>query len=324
MEVSKVKPMQADIIYYHGDCVDGMAAAWVAWRWARKHRPDSLVHLLEAHYGKPLDIPENWYNTEDDVVMHVLDFSIPVEDLKEACKKCNVKTLYYIDHHPTGKSQIEAAVAEASDWGVDMAAWFDNGPGKSGASLAWDNYFPNEPVPLSILRVADRDTWTFKYLDSKTFHAYAALFLKDDTRWDSVFENDKFNENIVKGSAIRLQIESIVNKYTQPELHQNVVYGEYKGVAVNVGREFVSEVCNNILESNPQIDFVLGYQIHPMHVKFDFRARQSDDINVGTIAKYWGGGGHPAAAGLLIPKTHCYSSGTRLQDFLKKVKLNLF
>lgn len=323
MEVSKVKRVRADIIYYHADCVDGMAAAWVADRWARKHRPDSIIHLLEAHYGKPLDIPENWYGPDDDVIMHVLDFSVPVEELEKACKACKVKTLYYIDHHPTGKDQIEAAVGTVQDWGVDMVAWYDHGPGKSGASLAWGNYFPNEPVPLSILRVADRDTWTFKFLDSLTFHAYAALFLKDHMRWDDVFEDAKYNENIVKGSAIRLQIESIVEKYTQPEFHQNVVYDQYIGLAINVGREFVSEVCNNILENNPQIDFVLGYQVHPQHIKFDFRARQSDDIHVGNIAKYWGGGGHPAAAGLLIPKTHSYSSGTRLQDFLAKVKLNL-
>lgn len=323
MQVSKLKPVQADIIFYHGDCVDGMAAAWVAWRWMRKHRPDSIVHLLEAHYGKPLDIPENWYKPGDDVVMHVLDFSIPVDELEKACKACHVKTLYYIDHHPTGKEQIEAAVGTAHTWGVDMVAWYDNGPGKSGATLAWGNYFPNGPEPLSIMRVADRDTWTFKFLDSLTFHAYAALFLKDSMRWDDVFEDANYNDNIVKGSAIRLQIESIVLKYTQPEFHQHVVYDTHQGIAINVGREFVSEVCNNILNENPQLDFVLGYQMHPGHVKFDFRSRKDDAINVGEIAKYWGGGGHKSAAGLVIPKTHYKASGTRLQDFLKKTKLNL-
>lgn len=323
MNVSKVKKVQADIIYYHGDCVDGMAAAWVAWRWVRKHRPDSIVNLQEAYYGKSILIPEEGYQEEADVIIHMLDFSVPVEELECCCKAWGAKTLYYIDHHPTGKPHIEAAVESAAGWGVDITAWYDNGPGKSGATLAWDNYFPNEQTPASVLRVADRDTWTFKYLDSKTFHAYAALFLKDGMRWDNVFEPESFDENIVKGSAIRLQIESIVNKYAQPEFHQQVSYGQYNGIAVNVGREFVSEVCNNILDLNPVIDFVLGYQVHPNHIKFDFRSRQSDDIDVGKIASYWGGGGHKAAAGVLIPKTHYYRSGTRLHDFLSKVKLNL-
>ncbi|ELF5187125.1 hypothetical protein RBD99_002799 [Salmonella enterica] len=296
-------PEVHNLIMYHGDCVDGMAAAWVARTWAigRKQTYD----LIPVYYGKP--IPKVSTPEGKEIRIHILDFSYPIEKLQEMVAYYNPTSVIYIDHHATAEKDLMAAdlwLTMSTDIANDVR--FDgHTPGVSGAVLAWRTYFPESDMPESIIRVGDRDTWRFKYEESKDFHPFAALYLNEPDRWDFVFLDHFFNTNCMQGCAIRQFTDSLVDKYSATDKLRQVEDNGAKGFIINFPREFVSDLCSSILDKNPGYMFAMAYQCNVDHWKFDLRSRNRDKENqydCGEVCRLFGGGGHVGAGGIVVPR----------------------
>lgn len=310
-----------DIVMYHADCVDGMAAAWVARSRILELRPDTDLKLIPSHYHDKFDPSVVGAITDSAVHLHILDFSMTVGALVEIYRVLHFTGLTYIDHHPTGKVHIE----QAEDYFTPLlpgtvTCIFKNGASVSGASLAWKHYHKGQPTPRGILRVADRDTWTFGFTDSKNFHAYAALFLTKPYAWDGVFVDSNFDSAVASGEAVRMHMDDIAIKYASKDKWQAIEYSNMHGAFLNINRENVSDTCEKILELYPEIGFVICFQVKPDTVKFDFRSRQYEDVfNCGEVAKLFGGGGHVGSGGVEVQKWSkefhllCSSFGIYLQ-----------
>ena len=163
------------IALYHKDCIDGTTAAAVALRrfpharlfpLAHTYTPNAFVPILDSSSTK--------------AECYTLDCGLGIQELLDAGH-----TVTTIDHHIGGKETFEH-IAQTCD---RYRFVFDND--KSGASLAWSYFFPDEPEPTLITYVEDGDLWRWRYGEA-TEHVnnYLSLFKNDPKTVLSILEND--------------------------------------------------------------------------------------------------------------------------------------
>jgi len=69
----------------------------------------------------------------------------------------NGNTVIVLDHHITAKDRMETY--ELSYFNMDM----------SGASIAWQYFFPEEEMPYFVRMIEDRDLWRKQIEDTDNF-----------------------------------------------------------------------------------------------------------------------------------------------------------
>src|SRR5208282_3382072 len=148
------------IVYFHNQCPDGFAAAWVA---KRKYPDAELVPLDHGLNQQQLDAIYIKAQNQD-VLM--LDYSLRTRELNDGLYSL-AKSFRILDHHKTA----EAVLAGASYATFDM--------NRSGAGLAWDYLFGEDSdrigVNLCTGKVGLPRPWFIDYVEAR-----------DLWRWDSV------------------------------------------------------------------------------------------------------------------------------------------
>jgi oligoribonuclease NrnB/cAMP/cGMP phosphodiesterase (DHH superfamily) len=142
---------------YHSDCLDGFGAAFALWlyykkRYAHLPSPPSLS-FMPVKYGEAFPA-----EPEPGDVIYILDFSFPREVLELHAQD---KKIVVIDHHKTAAENLRrlpSSPIPLSPTGI--VAHFDMN--KSGAVMAWEYFFPDEPVPMLLQHIQDRDLWRFE------------------------------------------------------------------------------------------------------------------------------------------------------------------
>ena len=77
-------------------------------------------------------------------------------------------------------------------------------------------------------------------------------------------------------------------------------YGEYVVALMIPDETYFNECMEQVYNDNDDIDFVIG--ISPSRRSLSFRSKRND-LNLGSFAKsYFGGGGHPQAAGANVDR----------------------
>lgn len=261
-------------VWYHSQCYDGFGAAYAAW----KAFKDSAVYVPCTH-GKPM--PEVLGGD----MVYIVDFSFPRSDLLKLYEKLQGK-VKVLDHH-------ESAEKDLKD--LDFAL-FDMK--RSGAGITWD-YFHSSPRPKLIDFIEDRDLWKFKYPESHAIHNYLKSFDFDFQVWDKIAADV---EDKHKLEGIKLEAEALVRAQGMAVKNMCVQKLEIdlKGVKViccNATSDF-SEVPHLLLEDNPSYD-VSGYFCVMADKTVRWGLRSNGKVNVATLAKQFGGGGHANAAGFV-------------------------
>jgi oligoribonuclease NrnB/cAMP/cGMP phosphodiesterase (DHH superfamily) len=266
-------------VIYHKNCYDGITAAWVC----RSALGDASY--LPASYGDP--VPE--FSPEDEV--YIVDFSYPRDVLEKI--HSTVKTLWVLDHHKTAQAALE---------GLDYCIFDMN---RSGAGIAWDFFYPGIPRPKLVDYVEDRDLWNWKLPFSHEINAFTSSypmeFVELDANDASLASN--FKKCVQLGGAIlryaNQKVEEAIKNGTQwREL------GGYSIPCVNVPYHMGSDVGHRLLEIHPEAPFS-GYYLFTANgdEQWGLRGRDSDDFDVSTIAKQYGGGGHKKASGFLMNRS---------------------
>lgn len=274
------------VCLYHGNCFDGICAAWVV----RKRFPN--VELIPANYGDDklmTNITQDCYenaNINDSYIL--VDFSFPRELMILLSNK--VKSLIVIDHHKT---------AEEACQGLDFCHFDMN---ESGASLAWKFFFPNHSLPVLVEYIKDRDLWLFKEPESEAVNAFIQSHEMDVDAYEELYEmletNDGFAQAISSGNAIVRYKNSLVERLVQNHILMNIA-----GYVVPVVNSpvLMSELGNALAK---MIDSTTGERVPFGAYYFDradgirqWGARSIGDFDVSAVAKLYGGGGHKNAAG---------------------------
>ena len=264
-------------VFYHND-LDGRCAAAIVWKSIREHNITKNCDFIEMDYKD--DILIDNIGIGEGVI--IVDFSFKPDVMEEVLKR--TKSVIWIDHHKT---------AFEYDYGVELEGLRDTN--YSGCELAWQFYFPDEPMNNCVKLIGDRDKWAWKYGHTtavfnegiKCFSTYPQSGL-----WDELFNNDEFMVTVEEsGSTCLMYRDNFCEDYAYN-------YGwetNFEGYIcfANGIYAFGSEAFGDRMK---QYDICLSYEFLGDRWIVGL---YSDTIDVSGIAVKHGGGGHKGAAGFV-------------------------
>jgi hypothetical protein len=297
--------MNKTLCIYHGNCQDGFGAAWAV-RYALG------MDNVEFHPGVYQDAPPDV--TGRDVILVDFSYKRPVLDAMAQV----ARSIVIVDHHKSAQedlapftvelcgsarfvwADVPGVIADLVELGrPPIVAHFDME--RSGAGMAWDCFVDEPRLPL-INHIEDRDLWRFKL--PKTREIAAALFSYPYhfELWDGLMQPARLDTLAIEGEAIeRKHHQDIAN--TLPIVRREMVIGGYLVPVANLPFTMTSDAGHALCEYYDRglagsclPPFAACYWDTPQGRVFSLRSRD-DGMDVSTIAKQYGGGGHARASG---------------------------
>lgn len=289
--IEKLKERKVYVIS-HAGCSDGMGASFAAW----KLFGDKATYIFAAYQQPPPPI-------DDGSVVYVLDFSFPKEIVEELAEKNQIQVLI-VDHHVTAKDDLShlPTIDGTINDVYDFPAGLKYDAKKSGAWLAWEFFHPGTKIPALIEYVADRDLWLFEKPLTKIVGAYLWVEDRSFENWDRIaklLESPEGTESIVaQGSAI-IKAEEQTVKMICSQAFKGEICG-HQVMIVNATSSW-SDVGHELVNKYPETAFSATYNdTKEGKRKWSFRSKPGFDVSA--VAKSFGGGGHPCAAGAVLEK----------------------
>jgi len=285
---------------YHANCTDGLGAKYAAWK---RYGEASDINYLPVNYSANPRLPKEIVQGD---TVYLMDFCYPAKLLEELSHK--VKTLVILDHHQTAfeiLAEIQGGYSDVSDqqnihstreWN-NARVDFHLDRDRSGATLAWDFFHPDQPYPKLLSYIQDRDLWQFKLHDTNAVHEALFLLKGDMKEWDKVAE-EGFDQTKLIGLGRPIVDYNQIAVERISKRAQVLDFLGLRAAIVNT-TEHQSDVGSYLLQ-NPKepTDLAILFTVHQDTVGLSFRSLKGTQIDVATLAKtYFGGGGHFHAAG---------------------------
>lgn len=266
MDVTKPETL----VLYHGPCIDGFTAAWVAWRWLESR--GRKAEYVEGCYGKPLpDVTDRR--------VYMLDFSCEREQVVRMFQ--SAKSMLILDHHESAQKTL----------GGMAHTHFDLT--RSGAGMAWDHFFPEDPRPWLVDYVEDQDLRKYLLPNTRSINAWIGACPQTFDSWDDLCARG-LKKALDKGKAV----ETFIGRYVADMSLESrlVAFDAYKDVPiVNAPYFCISELVEHLAEDAL---FAIGwYQRGDGKYQYSFRSK--GDFDVSLLAAQYGGGGHRTSAGFV-------------------------
>lgn len=268
-----IKPL----IIYHANCADGFSAAWCFWRAVGDN-----AEYFPGVYQKP---PPDVRNRD----VYLVDFSYkrPVVEamLREA------KSVTLIDHHKSAIEDLEGLPGLLQFCDLD----------RSGATLAWDFLYPNEPRPLLLGHVEDRDLWRFKLPGTREIQAAIFSFEYSFEKWDELMAatGPELMQLTAAGAAIERKHHKDIAELLKVCQRRIAIAGHDVPVA-SLPYTMSSDAGHVMAQGEP---FAACYWDSAEGRHFSLRSAE-DGMDVSAIAAQFGGGGHKHASGFRVPRDH--------------------
>lgn len=282
-------PPNKYLVIYHTNCADGRFAAAAA-QLGLESRGQDNVELYAAQYN------ENPPNVAGYAHVYIVDFSYPRAVMLSMCAiNPNITVL---DHHKTAQADLTTGDALPCEVVFDME--------ESGATLAWKYFFPEHPMPEVLGYIKDRDLWQFKLPSSKEVTAALGLCAKSVESARETLRNDVPADSFVSvGTVLLEQWNKIVESLAESASSVTLYHGEAALPAkiINAPHMFASDISQYLFDEDASVEVVavwnLGYDADATVVSL----RGAGRVDVSTLAKVYGGGGHHNAAGCKLANT---------------------
>lgn len=256
-------------VLYHGGCPDGFGGAYAAWK-----KFGDTAEYIPVKHGRPT--PEGLEGRQ----IYFVDFCYPHDVMGGIV--ANAASVTVLDHHLGNRKVVEQMPAYVFD------------EKRSGATIAWNYFHPDSPVPTLLKYVEDGDLYLFLLPNSRAIlsYTYAQAFHFDV--WDSLvtqLEDDGQRAALVERGKIYAEhfailVEQILHKATL------VSFEGYECYLVTAADMFASDVGNRLAELKPPIGIVVNFHGNVLNVSL----RSTPEIDVSGIARKYGGNGHPRAS----------------------------
>jgi oligoribonuclease NrnB/cAMP/cGMP phosphodiesterase (DHH superfamily) len=263
------------VVLYHAECTDGFTAAWVAFTvFKNKAQYISVEHQIpppDGLVGK---------------IIYMLDFTYPREIMEQLIRDNERVTA--IDHHGTARE----ATMMTEDYRYALE--------KSGSSLAWDYFHPNQPKPFLVRIVEDMDLYRFALPETETIFDWLDLFdynFKVYSKLARTLDTAGGLRRAMRQGAIIRQYRKKFIDYLVMSCSYEVQFAEFCVRAVNT-ELYHSEVATALAADRP---FGVVWRMRRKGVYVSLRSAP-DGINVAQLAQRYGGGGHEHASGFLVAK----------------------
>lgn len=291
---------------HHHPCADGFSAAWAVWKAFAGE-----VNFWPGVHGEP---------PPDVTGRHVIivDFSYPKEILLRMVDEA--ASMLVLDHHktaqealvglppaaPTWKEHIADAERYADASGLNrLGVQFDME--HSGCILAWNYFHPADKPPAFLLHMEDRDLWRFKLPHTREITAATFSYDYIFQVWSKLAfwceDADDKARLIAEGSAILRQHDKDIAELL-PQTKRRMVIGGYTVWVANLPYQMASDAAGIMAEDKP---FAATYWDGPVFRNFSLRSRREAGVDVGEIAKQYGGGGHRNASGFRVRLCDLYA-----------------
>jgi oligoribonuclease NrnB/cAMP/cGMP phosphodiesterase (DHH superfamily) len=165
--------------------------------------------------------------------------------------------------------------------------------------LAWEYFFPEQPAPILLRYVQDVDLWQWKLPNSKELALYVDTVEFVFSTWEQLrsdLENEIIRADFIKRAQLLLKDKNNHIKNSIEDDAQLVMFEGLEILAINATVDG-SFMGNALVESKPPMGIVWAESRDDIYVSL----RSNGDVDVGVIAKKYGGGGHPKAAGFAWP-----------------------
>ena len=276
--------MRPPLVLYHDNCPDGFTAAWAAWCYFG----DSAEYRGVVYGQAP---PEDVDGRE----IVLVDFTFPRHVLNAISQRATYVTVY--DHHKTAEADLKGWAEEDK---VKRFCLFDME--RSGAGIAWDEFsfapaipHPRGPRPALVQYVEDRDLWRWALPDSREISEWVFSIPRTFVDWSKAAHDLEHNPAacIQAGQALLRAKRGRVAQMCK-HVRWGMLHG-YPVPYVNASWDF-SEVGEYLIEQYPATAFGAYYFDRADARQWGMRGHQYG-VDVSTVAKVYGGGGHAAAAG---------------------------
>jgi len=292
------------IVIHHGDW-DGIVAAWVCKQALQGQKvADEDIEVYGIQYNQPFEV------SITGAVVYILDFSFPPNVFWKMFE--TAARVVMLDHHqtaleawsknhPENRTQKDAFKKYVSEG--DISIWIKDGV--AGCELTWRWFYENEPMPLLVEYAADHDLWQFKAQDSHLVRAVMRSYkqsLESCDLLDALLEGREgsWSEAMAEGTAIlRYQdglVETAVRHAEQFEIDGVLCLGAqvaFDGLISLVAGKLAEEAVDKV-KGNFGLCWFKAEGDHKW--VYSLRSREGG-IDVSTVAKRMGGGGHAKAAG---------------------------
>lgn len=261
-----------------------------------------IVHIDYSNYddinnkvARFLDLHLSKYD-----LVFITDISVD-EDTADAIEKLSSyarEKFMLLDHHQTAEGLNEY------DWAQVTVE--QNGVRESGTTLFYRHLIKegwlldNPDLARYVEMVRQYDTWDWK--ENNNLHAKQLndlFYILGRDRFVSRFIAD-CSPDFTDSEKMLLEIEQEkIEKYIKGK-SKDVQIREVNGYTAGIvfAEQYISELGNALAEAHPEVDFVA---IVNMSRVISYRTVK-DEISVGDIAAFFGGGGHVKAAGSPISK----------------------
>lgn len=288
-------------IIYHKNCIDGFTGFIILMGTDKIDKNAKIYPDIPAAKNIPHDIENK------DVI--IIDVAYKYNILKEIMTLA--KSVTFIDHHITIKDDVQQIISELNN--KNHIVYYDDK--MSGASLTWKYFYPKKKIPLFIKYVADNDTgaWVLKhtipFITALDVNYSFDLTSENIKKWDNLYNKkevirlikkgyiyEEYKNNIIKYNSQRYSLEAfpsekIYNEHIDLFRHP----GQYKvAVFCGTGCPNVTDLAKEMLRTI-DCDFVIIWSLNLDKKEFVLSFR-SLDVDVGSISKAFGGGGHKLAA----------------------------
>jgi len=301
------------VVIYHGGCRDGFCAAWVVNKAFREHQEEQAA-MDDIIPNDPLFFAGFYGQEPPDVKgKHVIivDFAYDIDIMAKIALDC--EKLTWLDHHKTAMPVADMlgmlVNTPETNWKDKIEFNFDLA--HSGAGIAWNYFFKQEPRPWIVDYVEDRDLWAKKLNNTDVVNAYVACLEFSFLVWDdaasldvedvaeygqtAIMKTEQYVREVCKNVYFASLIQYCV-KIENPTV-PDVMFGKIP--TVNICQVDCSEVLHKLCEMYPNAPFTL-YWFKRQDGLYQYGLRSIGDFDCSVVAKLFGGGGHRNAAGFQL------------------------
>ncbi|MFZ2167946.1 MAG: DHHA1 domain-containing protein [Minisyncoccia bacterium] len=265
------------VVLYHGKCPDGFGGAYAAW----KKFGDSADYIAVDHGDAP---PEGLEGHE----VYLVDFSYETAEHMDTLAKIT-KRLVVLDHHKSSRIFVENVPEHIYD------------EKRSGASIAWSYFHPDQPLPRLMQYLEDGDLYLYTLPETREIFSYLMVLPFEFSAWDELMlgleDETKRVEILKKAKAYTEFFEALGD--SSAERAKKVSFEGYETyfAVTHPNITMKSYVGNKLYKKLSPIALVVT--AHPNG--FGVSIRSDGSVDVSKIAEKYGGGGHPGSAGFFIP-----------------------
>jgi oligoribonuclease NrnB/cAMP/cGMP phosphodiesterase (DHH superfamily) len=262
------------VVLYHAECTDGFTAAWAAFL---KFGTNAEYIAVENQVPPPEGLTGK--------TLYMLDITYGEEIIRRLIQENTQVTA--IDHHVTAETATR--LTQDYRYAVD----------KSGARLSWEYFHPDVPAPYLVRIVEDMDLYRFALADTLTLFDWLDLFDFDFKTYTKIARQldtpTGLRRALRQGTLLAQYRERAVERLVHNASYE-VQFAEFRVLALTT-EIYHHEVANKLAIGHP---FGVAWRVRRRGVYVSLRSTP-DGIDVGQLAKRYGGGGHAHAAGFLVP-----------------------